>query len=99
MREILLAGVLAAASTFAYFALPAAASAASSAEDLAVCVAAINERGIAAADAFRPKFLKLRGGAVRRVSVLMIPKADGAKSIEAECSIKGGEVLEVAVKA
>lgn len=96
MREIFIAGAVAALSTVAVLNSPALASSVS--EDLALCASALDQRGVAQADSFRPKFLRLRGGAVRRIGVLMIPNADGAPSIEAECRIQRGEVVDVTVK-
>jgi hypothetical protein len=96
MREILIAGAVAALTTLAILNTPALASSVN--EDVALCAGALDSRGVAAADSFRPKFLKFRGGAVRRISVLMIPNADGAQSIEAECRIQRGEVVDVTVK-
>lgn len=98
MREVILAAIFAIASTLAFVALPATAFAGET-EDVALCAAALDAKGVAAADAFRPKFLKSKGAAVRRISVLMIPTGGDAASIEAECAIKRGEVIDVAVKA
>lgn len=98
MKEVLLAAAFAVVTTVAFVALPATAFA-SETEDVALCAAALDAKGVAAADAFRPKFLKSKGAAVRKISVLMIPTAGDAVSIEAECSIKRGEVVDVAVKA
>jgi len=95
MKEILVAGAIAALATFV---ITSPSTAASLSEDVALCASALNDKGIAAADAFRPKFLKFRGAAVRKVTVLMIPTGDGAQSIEAECAIKKGEVVDVTVK-
>lgn len=97
MKEVLFAAI-AVASTLAIIAQPSTAFAASVSDDVALCAAALDAKGLAAADAFRPKFLKSKGSLVRKVSVLMIPTGDGA-SIEAVCQIKRGEVIDVAVKA
>lgn len=98
MREFFLAGAIA-ASALALVAIPTTASAASVGDDVALCAAALDAKGVATASDFRAKFLKSRGAAVRRVSVLMIPTASDKQSIEAECQIKKGEVIDIAVKA
>lgn len=99
MREILLATVLAFASTAAIVATPATAFAADTSEQVALCAAALDAKGIAAASDYRAKFLKTKGGAVQTVTVKLIPTADGLEAIEAECQIKRGEVVDATVKA
>jgi len=99
MKEMFLAGVFALASTAAIFALPATAFAADVSGQVALCAAAADAEGIAAADAYRAKFLKSKGGAVTTVTIKLVPIADDAGTITAECRIKRGEVIDVAAKA
>ncbi|MEX0644987.1 MAG: hypothetical protein WD076_06740 [Parvularculaceae bacterium] len=99
MREFLLAGVIGTAFTVAIAAQPTTAFASEAGDQVALCAAALDAQGIASADAYRAKFLKSKGGAVKSVTVKMIPVADGAEAIEAECQIRRGEVVDVTVKA
>jgi uncharacterized membrane protein YgcG len=97
MREVLFAAAFALAASAAFVALPATAFASES-DDVALCAAALDAKGVAAADSYRAKFVKSKGAQVRKVTVLMIPNAGGA-SIEAICQIKKGEVIDASVKA
>lgn len=97
MKEILLAGVLALLSTAAVVATPA--FAADTTTQVELCAAALDAKGLASAGDYRAKFLKTKGGAVQTVTVKLLPTADGADSIEAECQIKRGEVIDATVKA
>lgn len=99
MREVLLAGAFAAALAVSAVARPAAAYASESGDQVALCAAALDAKGVATADSYRAKFLKSKGGAVKTVTVRLIPLADGVEAIEAECQIRHGEVVDVAVKA
>ena len=97
MREVLFAAAFAVVSTLAFVALPATAFA-SETDDVALCAAALDEKGVADADDYRAKFLKSKGAQVRNVSILLIPH-EGGDSIEAVCQIKKGEVIEASAKA
>jgi hypothetical protein len=99
MREILLAGVFGVAFTAAIAAQPSTAFASETGDQVALCAAALDAKGIAAADDYRAKFLKTKGGALKTVTVKMVPVSDGAAAIEAECQIRSGEVIDVTVKA
>jgi ABC-type glycerol-3-phosphate transport system substrate-binding protein len=98
MKEFLLAGVFAAAFTVAIASQSGTAFATES-DQVALCAAALDAQGLAAADEYRAKFLKTKGGAVKTVTVKLIPVADGVEAIEAECEIKRGEVTNATVKA
>lgn len=99
MKEMFLGGVFALAMTAAFVAAPATAFAASADEEVSLCAAAADANGIAAADAYRAKFIKSRGGAKKTVTIKLVPASGEAETITAECEIKRGEVLGVAVKA
>lgn len=99
MREALLAGVFAVAFSLAVGAQLSTASASEAGDQVALCAAALDAQGIASADGYRAKFLKSKGGAMKTVTVKMIPVADGLEAIEAECQIRRGEVIDVTVKA
>lgn len=99
MKEMLLAGAFAIVSTIAIFALPTAAFAADADGEVALCAAAADAEGIAAIDDYRAKFLKSKGGAVKTVTILLVPAVGDDASITAQCKIKRGEVIDVAVKA
>ena len=96
MRETFFAAIFAVASTIAIFALPGAAFAASAGDQMTLCAAAADEEGIAGPD-YRVKFVKSRGGSVKKVVLKFIP-ADGGAAITANCRIENGEVTELAVK-
>lgn len=99
MKETLFAGLFAAISMIAVFAAPTAAVAADADAEVALCAAAADAQGIAAAQDYRAKFLKSKGGAVKTITIKLVPAAGDAASITAECKIKRGEVLDIAVKA
>lgn len=99
MKEMFLAGVFALVSTAAIFATPTLAFASSTSEQVALCASAADAEGIAAIDDHRAKFLKSKGGAVKTVTIKLVPLAGDSDSITAQCRIKRGEVLEVGVKA
>ena len=83
-------------------ALAGAGTAAASSEydrQTALCAAAADAEGIAAAADYRAKFQKSKGAATKTVTVELIPVSGGADAIVAECQIRRGEVIEVAVKA
>jgi hypothetical protein len=97
MREIVLAAAFAIVSTGVFVAMPATAFA-SETDDVALCAAAADAKGVASSGAYRAKFQKSKGAAVRKVSVLFIPNGEGS-SIEAVCEIKKGEVVDIQVAA
>lgn len=99
MKEMFLAGVFALVSTAAIFAAPTVAFASSADDQVALCASAADAEGIAAAADYRAKFLKSKGGAVKTVTIKLVPFTDDADSITAQCRIKRGEVIEVGVKA
>lgn len=99
MREMFMAGVFALVSTVAILALPGLAFAADADTQVALCAAAADAQGVASADDYRAKFLKSKGGAVKTVTIKLIPIADSADAITAQCRIKRGEVIDFAVKA
>ena len=99
MKEFVLAGAAVALSAAAFVSMPAPAFAASFDEQVALCAAAADEQGIAAADAYRAKFVKSKGGGVQTVTIKLVPEAGETESITAECKIKRGEVIGVTVKA
>jgi len=97
MREVLFAAAFAVVAAAGFVALPATAFA-SETDDVARCAAALDANGVAAADAYRPKFVKSRGAQVRKIELLLVPN-NGGESIAAVCEIKKGEVISAAVKA
>lgn len=80
----------------AFVCLPA--SAATLAEEIALCAAAADAEGLAPASDYRPEFIDSRGGAAKRVTIELIPY-DSGDVLTAECRIRRGEVLDVALKA
>lgn len=68
-------------------------------ENVALCAAALDAQGIAAADQYQPKIKTVSDGATKRVTVKMTPLLDGAEVIIAECKIRRGKVVDVSVKA
>lgn len=91
--------VISAAFAAALIAAPGAALATSTADQISLCAAALDEQGLAAAADYRPKFVKSKGGSVKKITVRFIPTTNGAEAIEAECEIRRGEVVDVSVKA
>lgn len=94
----IIAAPLVVALSAAAMGLTAPALATSVDQQVALCAAALDAEGIAAADAYRARFVKSRGGAAKTVQVKMIPIGEG-ESITAECRIRRGEVTDVSVKA
>lgn len=99
MKEMFLAGVFALVSTAAILALPTTAFAASVDSQVALCAAAAESEGVATADEYRVKFLKSRGGAVKTVTIKLIPLAEDSDAVTAQCRIRRGEVIDFAIKA
>jgi hypothetical protein len=97
MKEIVLAGVLAAIATAAIVNAPA--YAADAGAQVQLCAAALDAKGLAPAGEYRTKFVKIKGGAVQTVTVKLVPTADGAATVEGECEIRRGEVVDATVKA
>ena len=78
--------------------LPAVSLAASSTqEQVALCAAALDAKGIASASDYRAKFNGIRGGGAKKLSVTMIPTTSGKEPIQAVCTIKRGRVIAIAV--
>lgn len=95
MTRTAIASLLAAA-----FVLNAGAASASEFDDqTAMCAAAADAQGIAAASDYRAKFQKSKGASTKTVTVELIPMVAGVEVIVAECQIKRGEVVGVVVKA
>lgn len=61
------------------------------------CAAALDAQGLAAADAYRTKFVKAKGGSLQTIVLKLIPLA-GGPSLEAECLLKRGEVTSATIK-
>lgn len=93
MREIAFASLIAAATVA--FAAPAAAS--SEVAQVELCAAALDAQGVAAASDYRARFVKSKGGAVKTVTVRLIPTGNGAQAKTAECQIRRGEVVEASI--
>ncbi len=93
MKKILSTGMIAALGMFA-----SAASASTTQENVALCVAALDSQGIASSADYAPKFKGSRGGGLKKVTLLLTPLSGDGDRIEAICSIKRGEVVDIAVK-
>ncbi len=93
MNKFLFAAAFAASTAFA-----GAASASSAQDQLNLCVAELDARGVASVGDYRPRFKGVRGGGVKRVTVLMTPLSGEGDEFEATCSIKRGEVVDVDIK-
>ena len=93
MQKVLSTALIAAFGVFS-----SAASASSTQENIALCVAELDNRGIATAADYTSKFKGSRGGGVKKVTILLTPKSGDGERFEAVCSIKRGEVLNIAVK-
>ncbi len=82
-------------SAFALAALPA--NAGSVSDQIDQCAAAIDAEQLVVISDYRVKFLRISGGAAKRLSIELIPYADG-ESLRVECKIRRGEVQEVSLK-
>jgi len=81
------------------FAATAPAHAAGEVAQVELCAAALDAQGLAAASDYRAKFIKSKGGAIKTVTIELIPMTSGGEVKTAECQIKRGEVTDVAVSA
>lgn len=74
--------------------------AASSTQDqLAMCVAALESRGIASQSDYRATFKGVRGGGTKKLKVLMSPRDKNGVAINATCIIKRGKIADIVVNA
>ncbi|MCA8888597.1 MAG: hypothetical protein KDA46_07205 [Parvularculaceae bacterium] len=71
--------------------------AADAAGQVSLCAAALDAEGLAPQADYRAKFVKSKGASTQRVVLRLIPVADGA-ALDAECTIKRGEVLTATIK-
>ncbi|GEM_PF-1446633 len=77
----------------------APASAADLEEQLNLCAAAAKAEGLASADVeYRVKFINIKGGSAKTLTVEMIPN-EGGDVVSATCKLRRGEVTEVALTA
>jgi len=81
-------------SIFALAAFPANATTVS--DQINLCAAAIDAEELAVISDYRVKFVSASGGGAKRVSVDLIPVAEG-EVLRAECKIRRGKVQEVAL--
>ncbi len=93
MAKKLFSGVF--VSFLALAAFPANATSVS--DQMELCAAAIDAQELAVVSDYRVKFISTSGGAAKRLSVELIPYADG-DVLRAECKIRRGKVQEVALK-
>lgn len=98
MKKILTVAAFAAAVAAGAISASTPAVAADASTQVSLCAAALDAQGIAALDAYRAKFVKSKGGSVQKIVLKLIPVESG-ESMEAECTIKRGEVLTAAIKA
>ena len=94
MKLFATSALIAAASVFA-----TAATAASTSEQLAMCAAELESRGVASSDDYRPEFKGISGGGTKKLTLKMKPISDGKEPVTATCKIKRGQVTDVVVKA
>lgn len=78
--------------------LATSANAMTTSEQISACAAALDERGVAAAAEYKPRFKSISGGGAKKLVLEMVPLADGEKSILATCKIKRGKVTDVTIK-
>ncbi|MEM9169642.1 MAG: hypothetical protein AAGC56_08295 [Pseudomonadota bacterium] len=71
------------------------AAAASTSEQLALCVSALEQRGVSTGD-YRARFKGVRGGGTKQLAIRMEPRVDGKEPMDVVCSIRRGEVVAVA---
>ena len=92
MKNILIAF---AASAVALSIAPAHAT--SSSDQISLCKSAVEVQGLAPADAFKLRFVNIKGAALKTVTFKASPITGGEDQI-VECRIRGGNVIEAAVK-
>lgn len=97
MRSVVVSGAIALAAA-ATLAVPSLAFAASADEQVALCAAALDAKGVASVEQYRAKFVKSKGAAVKTVTVKLVPIAEGVEPITAKCQIKRGEVVDASVE-
>ncbi|NOX82736.1 MAG: hypothetical protein GXP06_07090 [Alphaproteobacteria bacterium] len=73
------------------------AHAASISEQVNLCAEAINAQELAVVSDYRVKFIRTTGGSAKRLSLELIPHADG-EVLRAECKVRRGKVVEVALQ-
>lgn len=74
----------------------APAHAATSSEQISLCSAALEEQGVAPADAFKKKFSFIKGASLKTVGFKLTPVNGGDEKI-AECRIKGDTVVSAEI--
>ena len=78
--------------------LPTTAEAASTSDMVEMCTEALDLQSIASKDKYRTKMTKVRGGALKRLTLDVIPLENGDEKMTVECHVKGGEVVKLSVK-
>ncbi|MEO0398582.1 MAG: hypothetical protein AAF224_04065 [Pseudomonadota bacterium] len=68
-------------------------------DQIAMCLAALDEGGEVNTSDYEPRFKGVRGGGLKRLSLELAPVVDGGDTLEAECKIRRGEVVDIEVKA
>ncbi len=81
-------------SVFALAAVPA--HAASISEQVNMCAAEIDAQELAVVSEYSVKFIRTTSGSAKRLSLELIPHDDG-EVLRAECKVRRGKVLEVAL--
>lgn len=85
------------AAASALIAFGGAASAKNISEEIAMCADAVNDAGLAKVAEYDVKFASVAGASVKRLAIELVPTANG-ETIVAECRIKRGKVIDVALK-
>ena len=97
MKNVVFAGVFAAAVAGAAFSNPAFAASEQN-DQVGLCAAAFDANGAAPAEQYRAKFVKSKGSAVTTLTIRLVPNGDG-EAKTGVCEIKKGEVTSAVIKA
>lgn len=75
----------------------APAHAASSSEQISLCNTALEEQGVAPAEQFKKKFVRIKGAALKTITFKLLPLS-GGEAQTAECQIRGENVVAAQIK-
>ena len=76
-------------------AVPVPAKAASTSKLVEMCVEAMDAQGVASRDDYRAKMKKVRGGALKKLTLQVIPNEGDGDSFMVECQVRRGEVVSL----
>ncbi|MBI1393479.1 MAG: hypothetical protein GC152_12120 [Alphaproteobacteria bacterium] len=93
MKKSVFAAIAAAPLAAALLAV-APANAASTSEQIALCVSALESKGIAPSGEYRSQFVKSRGASTKTLWIDLVPSS--GETVSGVCKVRRGEVTEAA---